>query len=309
MKTVVFGTGGVGGYFGGRLAKNGVNVTFIARGAHLTAIHKSGLRVESVDGDFTVYPAKATDSPESIGEADLILLATKAWQLDDAISQMKPLVGEHTMILPLLNGMEHMDKLFDTFGTKHVLGGLCRISAVIGEAGLIRHLGIKPLIAYGEWDHSKSERIQKLHALFNTTSGIIAEIPADIQTAMWEKFIFISGTSGVGAYTREPMGTYRSDPETRAMLFNAMNETAAVARARGVPIAENFVDATMQRIDTLPGDVTASMQKDIMAGRPSELNEQTGAVIRMGKAVGVPTPTHEKLLAALLPLEQKARNH
>lgn len=309
MKIVVFGTGGVGGYFGGRLAQKAEDVTFIARGAHLAALRETGLRVESVDGDFAVHPVMASDSPQTIGGADLILLAVKAWQLEGAISQMKPLVGENTMILPLLNGMEHMYKLFAAYGAEHVLGGMCRISAVIGEPGLIRHVGIKPYIAYGEWDNSKSERILKLDELFKSINGIVSEISADIQTAMWEKFIFISGTSGVGAYTRQTMGEYRSNPETRAMLFASMDETAAVARARGVPIAENFVEATMQRIDSLPADVTASMQKDMMAGRPSELNEQTGAVIRMGKAVGVPTPTHEKLFAALLPLEQKARNH
>lgn len=308
MRIAVFGTGGVGGYFGGRLAQNGADVTFIARGAHLAAIRESGLRVESIDGDFTVHPVNATDSPNSIGRADLILLAIKAWQLEEAITQMKPVVGESTMILPLLNGMEHMDILFKTYGKEQVLGGLCRISAFIGEPGMIRHVGIKPYIAYGEWSNSKSKRIEDLHALFNSTNVIIAENPADIKTAMWEKFIFISGTSGVGAYTRQTTGEYRSNPESRAMLINAMSETAAVARARGVPIADDFVEATMQRIDNLPSEMTASMQKDMMAGRPSELNEQTGAVIRMGKSAGVPTPTHEKLFAALLPLEQKARS-
>ena len=307
MKIAVFGTGGVGGYFGGRLAQNGADVTFIARGAHLAAIREAGLRVESINGDFTVHPVNATDAPNSIGQADLILLATKAWQLEEAITQIKPLVGEHTMILPLLNGMEHMDTLFNAFGKEHVLGGLCRISAVIGAPGIIRHVGVKPYIAYGEWDNSKSKRIQDLHALFNSINGIIAENPADIQTAMWEKFIFISGTSGVGAYTRQTTGEYRSNPESRTLLINAMKETAAIARARGVPIADDFVEATMQRIDNLPPEMTASMQKDMMAGKPSELNEQTGAVIRMGKSAGVPTPTHEKLFAALLPLEQKAR--
>jgi 2-dehydropantoate 2-reductase len=309
MKIAIFGTGGVGGYFGGRLAQNGEDVTFIARGAHLEAIREKGLKVESIDGDFTVNPAKATDSPKSIGEAGLILFATKAWQIDDAIAQMNPLVGERTMFVPLLNGMEHMDKLLQSYGTRHVLGGLCRISAVIGGPGLIRHVGIKPYIAYGEWDTSKSERIQELHMLFNSIHGIVAEISTDIQTAMWEKFIFISGTSGIGSFTRQTTGECRTNPESRSLLRTAMDETAAVARARGVPIAENFVEATMQRIDNLPADMTPSMQKDMMAGRPSELNEQTGAVVRMGRAAGVPTPTHEKLLAALLPFEQKARSH
>ncbi|MBK9780563.1 MAG: 2-dehydropantoate 2-reductase [Anaerolineales bacterium] len=308
MKIVIFGTGGVGGYFGGRLANNGEDVTFIARGEHLAALRDSGLYVESINGDFIVHPVKATDSPSSIGIADLIVLAVKAWQLTEVIPQLRAMMAEHTMILPLLNGMEHMDTLLDMFGSKHVLGGLCRISAVIAAPGRIGHVGIQPYIAYGEWDNSESERIQTLHHIFSSVSGITAEIPNDIQTAMWEKFIFISGTSGVGSFTRLTTGEYRSDPQARAMLINAMNETSAVARARGVAIAENFVEATMQRIDNLPAQMTASMQKDVMAGRPSELNEQTGAVIRMGKALGVPTPTQEKIFAALLPLEQKARS-
>ncbi|GAB4499668.1 MAG: 2-dehydropantoate 2-reductase [Anaerolineales bacterium] len=309
MKIAVFGTGGVGGYFGGRLAQKGEDVTFIARGAHLEAIRTHGLRVASIDGDFTIHPAKATNDIQTIGKADLIILATKAWQLDEAIEQMKPMIGIDTIILPLLNGMEHMDKLLSAFGASHVLGGLCRISAFIGEPGVIRHVGIKPQIAFGEWDNSKSERVANICTMFSAISEIVTEIPDDIQTAMWEKFIFISGTSGVGAYTRQPIGEIRANPEARAMLQNAFEETAAVARTRGAAIADDFVQATMQRIDSIAPHVIPSMQKDMMECRPSELNEQTGAVIRLGKAAGVPTPTHEKLLATLLPLEQKARNH
>ncbi len=149
MKTAIFGSGGVGGYFGGRLAKAGQDVTFIARGAHLAAMKESGLRVDSIGGDFVVHPAHTTDSPHSIGAVDLVILATKAWQLDSAITQMKPLVGEMTMILPLLNGMEHMDALLAAFGREHVLGGLCRISVFVAAPGYIRHVGIQPFISIG----------------------------------------------------------------------------------------------------------------------------------------------------------------
>lgn len=308
MNIAILGTGGVGGYFGGRLAQSGQDVTFIARGAHLASIRESGLRVDSVEGDFIIRPAKATDDPDAIGVADLILLCVKAWQLDEALSRMKPLIGNETMILPLMNGMEHMDRLLTEFGAKHVLGGLSRISSFIEGPGHIRHVGVSPYIAFGEWDNSKSERIQNLKGMFKSVNGLNAENPADIQVAMWEKFIFICATSAVGAYTRQPAGGYRGDPESRATLNRALEETAAVGRARGVPIADDFMRLTMQRIDNLPPHTIASMHKDIVEGRPSELNEQTGAVIRMGKMLGVPTPTHEKLYAALLPLEQKARN-
>lgn len=307
MKIAIFGSGGVGRYFGGRLVQAGQDVTFIARGAHLAAVTESGLRVESIGGDFVVNPVKATDSPQSIGTVDVVIFATKAWQLDSAIEQMKPLVGEGTMILPLLNGMEHMDTLLAAFGREHVLGGLCRISVFIAEPGIIRHVGVPPFIAFGELDNSKSARVESLREMFAAISGITVEVPDDINTAMWEKFIFISGTSGVGAFTRQPIGEFRANPETRAMLFNAMNETAAVARARGAALSESFVADTMKRIDTIQPHIIASMQKDMMEGRPSELNEQTGAVIRIGRAVGVPTPTHEMIYAKLLPLENKAR--
>jgi 2-dehydropantoate 2-reductase len=308
MKIIIFGSGGVGGYFGGRLAQHGQDVTFIARGAHLKAIRETGLRVDSVDGDFAIHPAKATDDIASIGAADLILLAVKAWQLDDAIAQTKPMVGEQTMILPLMNGMEHMQTLLSTFGAKHVLGGLSRISAYIEAPGHIRHVGIQPYIAFGEWDNTKSGRIQNLVEMFKLIKGVTAENPPDIQTAMWEKFIFICAVSGVGAYIRLPIGEIRANPETRAMLQNVLEETTALARARGVAIVKNFVETTMSRIENIAPHVIPSMQKDMMEGRPSELNEQTGAVVRMGRAAGIPTPTHEKILAELLPLEQKARN-
>jgi 2-dehydropantoate 2-reductase len=308
MKFAIFGTGGVGGYFGGRLAQAGQDVTFIARGTHLAAIRDSGLRVESISGDFTIHPAKATDSPQTIGRVDAVILATKAWQLIEAMEQMQPLIDADTIILPLLNGMEHMDVLQEHFGS-HLIGGLCRISVFIAAPGLIKHVGVPPIIAFGELDNSNSERTESLHKIFSSVQGVTVEVPADITAAMWEKFIFISGTSGIGALTRQPVGEYRANPEARKMLYDAMSETAAVARARGANIPESFVDDTMKRIDNLPPQMLASMQKDMMEGRPSELNEQTGAVIRMGKAVGVPTPTHERIYAELLPLEQRARGN
>jgi len=308
MKIVIFGSGGVGGYFGGRLAQSGQDVTFIARRAHLKAMRDSGLRVDSIGGDFTVQPVQAVEDTTEIGKVDLVILATKAWQLEAAILQIQPLVDERTVILPLLNGMEHMDELLTAFQRGNVLGGLCRISVFIEAPGYIRHVGVQPYIAFGELDNSKSQRVTAIHKIFSSLDGILVEVPTDIHVTMWEKFVFISGTSGVGAYTRQPIGAYRNDPEARRMLIDAMNETVAVARARRVPLSESLVEDTMRRIDNLPYDMLASMQKAIMEGRPSELNEQTGAVIRLGKAVGVPTPTHQKLLKALLPLEQKARS-
>lgn len=307
MKIAIFGSGGVGGYFGGRLAQAGQDVTFIARGKHLEAIRESGLKISSIQGDFMIHPANVTDSTQSIGAVDLILLTTKAWHLDSSIEQIRLLIGENTVILPLLNGIEHIDKLIKYFGEKHVLGGICRISVFIDAPGHIKHVGVNPYIAFGELDNSKSERVLSIHKMFSGISNITVEILADINVSMWEKYVFISGTSGVGAIARVPINEYRHNPQLRSMLINAMTETVNVARACGVLLSETLVDEIMQRIDVAPAGMMPSMQKDIMQGRPSELDDQIGSVIRMGKKFNIPTPTHEKIYAQLLPLEQKAR--
>jgi len=306
MKFAIFGSGGVGGYFGGRLAHAGNDVTFIARGRHLAQITETGLRVDSIGGDFVVKPAKVTDSPQSVGEVDVVIVATKAWQLSESIEQLKYLVGERTMVLPLLNGIEHMDLLVDTFGSR-VIGGLCRISSFVTGPGHITHVGIKPFIAFGELNNEKSGRVRELYEIFSAVDGISVEVPEDVQVAMWEKFVFICSTSGVGAVTRQTMDVFRAVPESRVLLASAVREVENVGRAKGVALPSALVEMLLKRIDSLPAGMVASMQKDIMEGKPSELEAQTGAVIRMGRALGIPTPTHEFIYASLLPMELKAR--
>ena len=308
MNFAIFGTGGVGGYFGGRLALAGHDVTFIARGRHLVSITESGLKVDSIGGDFLVRPAKATDSPQSVGEVDVVLVTTKAWQLKESIEQLMPLVGERTTVLPLLNGIEHIDLLVDTFGKERVLGGYCRISSFVAGPGHITHVGVKPFISFGELTYKESERIRDLKDIFSALDGIDVEVPKDIHVAMWGKFILICSTSGVGAVTRQPFGMIRDIPESRAMLKTSIEETIRVGRAKGVDLHEDLVDMVMKRIDGFPETMVASMQKDIMEGRPSELESQTGAVVRMGRSVSVPTPTHEFIYASMLPMEMKARS-
>ena len=308
MKFAIFGTGGVGGYFGGRLAQAGNDVTFIARGRHLSSIKESGLRVDSIGGDFVVKPAKATDSSQSVGEVDVVIVATKAWQLTESIEQLKPLVGERTTVLPLLNGIEHMDLLVDMFGIDRVLGGLCRISSFVAGLGHITHVGVKPFISFGELNHEKGERVRKLYDVFSALDGMDVEASDDIHVAMWGKFILICSTSGVGAVTRQSFGVIRGIPESRAMLKASIEETIHLGRAKDVNLPSDLVDTVMKRIDGFPETMVASMQKDIMEGRPSELEAQTGAVVRMGRALGIPTPTHEFIYASLLPMEKQARS-
>lgn len=306
MRIAVFGTGGVGGYFGGRLAQAGEDVVFIARGEHLEAMRKNGLRVDTIQGDFTIQPVQATDDPQRVGQVDIILVAVKAWQVSEAAVAMRPMVGHQTGVVPLENGVDAPAQLIAALGATPVLGGLCKISAFIAQPGHIRHVGIEPYVAFGELDNRHSQRAEALSEAFKR-AGVTVQIPPDIQAAMWEKFIFIAAISGVGAVIRAPAGIIRSLPETRQMLKDAIQEIATVARALKVNLPDEIAAHTINFIDNLPADVTASMQRDIIAGKPSELGSQNGALVRMGLETGVPTPTNAFIYHSLLPQELQAR--
>jgi len=306
MRVAIVGTGGVGGYFGGRLAQAGHEVHFIARGAHLEAIRGSGLRVDSINGDFVVKPALATNDPEEVGPVDAVIVAVKNWQLDDAARSARPLVGPETVVLPLLNGVEASDRLGAALGAEHVLGGLCRLSAEIAGPGHVRHTAVDPSMTIGERDNRRTGRIEALTAAL-VGAGVKAAIAEDIDVALWEKFMFIATWSGIGALSRAPLGEWRSVPEWRSMAEAGLREVVAVGRARGVRMGDDRVAGTLAAYDAAPPHTMASMQRDILAGRPSELEAQNGAVVRLGRAAGVPTPTHAFLYVSLLPLETAAR--
>ena len=307
MRIVVYGTGGVGGYFGGRLAQAGMDVTFIARGRHLQAIEKHGLRVDSINGDFTVHQAIATDDPAMVGEVDVVLCCVKSWQVSEAAMAMRPMIGPNTIVVPLQNGVEAPGMLSDVLGEEKVLGGLCKIISMTHDPGHIRHVGAEPYITFGEFDNQQTERTKRLYRAFSEATGLTVEIAEDINTALWKKFILIAPWSGVGAVTRAPVGVFRHLPETRQMLLQSMKEVFNTAIAREVDLSKEIMEETMDFIDALPEEGTASMQRDIIEGRPSELNEQNGAVVRLGNAVGVQTPVNEFIYYSLLPLEMRAR--
>ena len=307
MRFAIFGTGGVGGYFGGRLAQAGEDVTFIARGAHLAAIREKGLRVESLAGDFVINPARVSDDPAKMGSVDVVLVATKAWQVADVAQKIQPLLGAQTFVVPLQNGISAPDELSEALGKERVLGGLCRISAFIGGPGLIKHVGVQPYIAFGERDGTHSQRVEHLRAAFASCQGLTAAVPADIEAAMWDKFVFIAAISGLGAITRQSVGGFRAVPESRALLVNALDETIALARARGIHLPADQTERTLDLIDKSSATIIASMQKDILEGRPSELEAQNGAVVRLAHALGLRAPTHEFIYDCLLPGELKAR--
>jgi 2-dehydropantoate 2-reductase len=307
MRFAVFGTGAVGGYFGGRLAEAGDEVILIARGEHLQAMHDHGLRVDSPKGDFVVHSVQATQDPSQVGTVDVVLVGVKAWQVPEAAQAMRPLIGPNTIVVPLQNGVEAPAQLSAVLGAQHVLGGFCRVGSVIVGPGHIHHFGVDPLVAFGELDGHISERVQQLRKAFARAIGVTVEIPSDIQAAMWEKFLFIAPYSGVGAVCRAPAGVLREVPETRQLLEAAMGEVHAVARARHISLSEDIIDRTMAFVDQLPPDGTASMQRDIIEGRPSELASQNGAVVSLGREAGVATPVHSFILRSLWPLELRAR--
>jgi 2-dehydropantoate 2-reductase len=304
MRIAVFGAGGVGGYFGGRLALAGEDVTFIARGDHLRAMNETGLKVDSIDGDFVINPVKATSNPAEVGTVDLIVVAVKAWQVPEAAKAMKPMVDRVTTVLPLENGVEAPTELAAELGQKAVIGGLCKIVSFVAGPGHIRHAGFEPSIMFGELDNRRTDRIVKILQVFSS-AGLNASIPDDINVALWQKFLFIAAYSGVGALRRTPVGALRTNPEARSEIMEAMREIYTLAYARGINLPVDVVQKSMVSVDGLPEDATSSMQRDIMAGKPSELESQTGAVVRMAHESGVAVPTNEFIYQSLKAVSAK----
>lgn len=308
MKIAILGSGAVGGYFGGRLAQAGHDVAFIARGDHLRAILKDGLQVESLKGDFAIHPARASERPEEIGAVDVVLCCVKSWQVAAAAEMMRPMLGEGTVVIPLQNGVEAHTTLSTALGDERVLPGLCRIISMVKAPGKIAHTGADPFISFGEpAGRSSSGRAEAIARGFAGAQGLTVAVSANILADLWRKFMLIAPWSGVGALTRAPIGVIRSIPETREILEASIREVFAVAVAHEVPLEAAAVDRILRFIDKLPYDGTASMQRDVMEGRPSELHEQTGAIVRFGQSGPVPTPISRFIYYSLLPLERKAR--
>jgi 2-dehydropantoate 2-reductase len=306
MRIAIVGTGPVGAYFGGRLAQAGEEVIFLARGEHLSALRASGLRFDSVDGDLVLDPVYATDDAAPVGPVDVALLAVKGWQVPQAIEAMRPLVGAQTVVLPLLNGVEAPDQVAEAFGAEHTAGGLCGLLGSVVASGHFRNGLPRPFITFGALDGSRDARLERLREAYER-AGVQVELAQDIRTALWQKLLFVGPFGAVGAVTRVPVGVLRAVPETRALLVGAMSEIEAVAHARGIALAGDAVATALALVDGLPPEGTASMQRDIMAGRPSEMESQVGVVVRAAQQVSVDVPRHADLFASLLPQERLAR--
>jgi len=299
MRIVIIGAGGVGGYFGARLITAGEDVTFVARGAHLAAMQTTGLRVESPKGNLHLPEVNATSDVSAVGQADIVLLTVKMYDIESAAATLAPLIGPNTVVVTLQNGVEAVDIVARHVGRDHVAGGVAYVAAVIAEPGLIRHTSLDSLI-FGELDGRRSDRLVALEAACQR-AGFAARISERIDVDLWSKFSRLAVFSGMTALTRSPIGVLRDDPDLLTMLQQACEESALVARARGIALPESLMDEIMQMVGQLPPHAKSSMLEDLERGRRLELPWLSGAVVRLGLEAGVPTPIHSFIATVLKP--------
>ena len=305
MNIVVVGAGGVGGYFGGMLAKAGFDVTFLVRGETLKAIKTNGLQIKSIKGNFTVN-SKATDSYNEIGMPDLVILGVKSWQIEPIAEKLNSVIHEKTMVLPLQNGADNADRLREILPDENVLAGLCKIVSKIEAPGVISHFEYEPEVIFGEYNNAKTERVQKLKEIFDK-AGFNNTLSEDIHLDIWKKFLFIATVSGMGAITRTPFGVMREDENIRELLYQTANEIMAIANAKGIALTNQHIVMAMAIVDRMDHNTTASMQRDFMGGRPSELQNFNGYIVEQGKQLHIATPINKFTYYCLLPMEKVVR--
>jgi len=298
MRIAVFGAGGVGGYFGGRLAATGNDVTFIARGAHLAALRDRGLSIRSPLGDVQAR-ASATDDPGTIGPVDIVFLAVKLYDTESVLKLLPPLLGPKTLVVPFQNGVETVDTLTRAVGRAHVAGGTAYVAAVIAEPGVIRHTAMNAIVM-GALDDSQ---VPALDEFVNTckAAGIDASRSNRIVVDIWAKFARLAAFSGMTALVRSAIGPIREDPDLNAMMHKGVRETIAVARAKQIPLPHNLFDDIVAALDSVPPTTRSSMLEDLERGRPLELPWLSGAVVRIGQESGVDAPTHRLIVTLLRP--------
>lgn len=300
MRIAVVGAGGVGGGYGAALAHAGADVTFIARGAHLAAMKRDGLRVESVRGNTHLRPTQATENPAEVGPVDYVLFCVKLWDVESAGAAIKPMVGPDTAVITLQNGVDAHERLVPILGTRAVMPGVANISATIAEPGLIRQTGTVMRMVFGEPDGSRSPRAVALAEMCKK-AGIDGVLSEAILTDLWIKFVLLASNAGVMAVTRLPVGKLRDDADINAMFGAAYEEVAAVGRALGVAMPADIVERTFNFNRNAPPHLMASMAVDLLRGNRIELPWLSGKVVELGRKHNVPTPTHALMYAALKP--------
>ncbi|MDP6777855.1 MAG: 2-dehydropantoate 2-reductase [Candidatus Latescibacteria bacterium] len=305
MRIAIFGVGAVGGYLGASLIRNGEEVAFIARGDHLSAIRANGLSVDDTDQEYSVHPTIATESPVEVGPVDTVIVGVKAWQVVEAAQALGPMLGPDTTVLSVQNGVEAPRDLAGVLGSDRVLASTVGVFSSIVEPARLRKKGGCHM-QIGELDRAASERVLELVAVL-ADCGVTATAADDIQVELWRKLTMIAALSGVGSLVRLPVGDWRHLPETRALHVRVVDEGAAVAHAEGSEVSSEALEQIKTAVDRYAAETTASMQRDIMEGRPSELEHLTGAIVRHGRKNGVATPVHSVIYGCLLPVERCAR--
>ena len=297
MRVAVIGAGGVGGYFGGRLAAAGTDVTFVARGAHRDAIRANGLRIESGHGD-AVVAAKTVEDAAQIGPVDVVIVAVKLWDTQAAAEMAVPLLHDETAVISLQNGVAKDGVLRATVGKAHVVGGMAYIAAVIDRPGVIRHTGAIQRLVVGEYAGRKTARVDAFVEACHA-AGIDIVVSDDIERATWEKFVFLVGLSGATSVIRQPIGVIRADAHARSLLHELLRETVDVGRAHSVSLDPSYADDRLAFIDTLSAATTSSMHGDLERGKRLELPWLQETVVNLGRAAGVDTPANAFVRDAL----------
>ena len=306
MRIGIVGAGGVGGLIAGLLSRAGHDVVVVARGKTLEAIRERGLRIESPLGVFDAR-VETTGTARDVAPVDALLVAVKTWQVPEAAAPLGPMLGRDGIVVPLENGVDAPDQCADVLGPDRAFGGLCHVLSWIEQPGAIKHVGVAPRVTLGAWRSPVREPVNTLAQALEG-AGVGARVAADFPAALWDKFLFIAGFGGVGAITRADAATLRTIPQTRRLLVSAFEEVRAVAIAKGIATRPDAVARALAVIDVLPADAIASLQRDVVAGRPSELDSLSGAVARIGAELAVPVPLHTTIHAALLPQELAARS-
>jgi len=307
MNILIYGIGGIGGYFGGKLALTDHHITFIARGKQLKAIQENGLKVKSILGDFHCTPNLVTDDLKQVRCPDLVIMGVKSWQLTSAAKQIAPILGENSLVLPLQNGVDNPTKLMEYIDQKQVLSGFCNLISYIESPGVVCHFAFKPTLTFAELDNTNSTRIQKIDAVFHQ-ADIKSIIPKDIHRELWKKFLFITTISAIGGLCRVPIGELRESSYINSLMRSTAHEILSVAKAKQVDLRAEDIEKVFQTISDLDPMSTASTQRDLMAGKPSELETFNGYIVKQAKMHGICVPVNEMLYQCLLPMEKKSRS-
>ena len=306
MRIAIMGTGGVGGYFGARLAQGGHDVAFVARGKQLEALRADGLRVLSSRGDVHLPEVVATDDPSTLEPVDIVLFSVKLWDTEDAAERIRPLLGADTGVISFQNSVVKDDILRRVLGERHMVGGACNIAAVIEAPGVIRQTGAFATLMFGEYDGTRSPRVERFAAAC-ADGGIDAEVSDDIVRTIWQKFVFLVAMSGTTTLARSTIGPLRTNPRSRAFIRDVIDEAVRIGLAEGVNLAEDFADDRLAFIDGLPEAMTSSMHHDLERGNRLEVPWLSGDVVARGERLGIPTPAN-RAIADLLAVHAEGRH-